>query len=43
MLKDVKGYEGNQMKKAFDMSLLTLDELVKSSILIESIKNQKKR
>ena len=34
--------KGNQMKKAFDISLLTLDELVKSSILIESIKNQKK-
>lgn len=33
---------GNQMKKAFDISLLTLDELVKSSILIESVKNQKK-
>ena len=34
--------KGNQMKKAFDISLLTLDELVKSSVLIESIKNQKK-
>ena len=34
--------KGNQMKKAFDISLLTLDELVKSSILIESVKNQKK-
>ena len=34
--------KGNQVKKAFDISLITLDELVKSSILIESIKNQKK-
>lgn len=34
--------KGNQMKKAFDISLLTLDELVKSSTLIESVKNQKK-
>lgn len=34
--------KGNQMKKAFDISLLTLDELVKISILIESVKNQKK-